>query len=155
MLNWVFGNIIKKKRKRRRSEKRPKGKKPPYEDAKKIAAKGSVEERRNLASHENLEPEILYYFTDDEAPEVRREVANNPGAPLQADLILAKDENDEVRMELARKSANWCLICLVNKINAWLKWHWKFWRSLPKINYPWSEQSSQMNLNIPKMCPKQ
>jgi len=103
MLNWVFGNIIKKKRKRRRSEKRPKGKKPPYEDAKKIAAKGSVEERRNLASHENLEPEILYYFTDDEAPEVRREVANNPGAPLQADLILAKDENDEVRMELARK----------------------------------------------------
>jgi len=103
MLNWVFGNIVKRKRKRRRSEKRPKGNKPPYEEAKIIAEKGSVEERRNLASHENLEPEILYYFTDDEAPEVRREVANNPGTPLQADLILAHDTNDEVRMELARK----------------------------------------------------
>ena len=103
MLNWVFGNIVKRKRKRRRSEKRPKGNKPPYEEAKIIAEKGSVEERRNLASHENLEPEILYYFTDNEAPEVRREVANNPGTPLQADLILAHDTNDEVRMELARK----------------------------------------------------
>jgi uncharacterized protein (DUF2336 family) len=103
MFNWVFGNIIKKKRKRRRSEKRPKGKKPPYEDAKDIAAKGSLEERRNLASHENLDPEVLYYFTYDEAPEVRRKVANSPGGPLQADLILAKDKNDKVRMELTRK----------------------------------------------------
>ena len=78
-------------------------KKPPYEKAKRIAEKGTVEERSELASHEDLEPEILYYFTDDEAPEVRREVANNPGSPLQADLILAHDKNDEVRMELARK----------------------------------------------------
>ena len=103
MLNWVFGNIIKRERKRRRSETRPKGKKPPYEAAKEIAAKGNVEERRNLASYETMEPEILYYFTDDKAPEVRREVANNRGTPLQADLILAHDKNDEVRMELARK----------------------------------------------------
>ncbi|MEQ8194016.1 MAG: DUF2336 domain-containing protein [Rhodospirillales bacterium] len=102
MLNWVFGNIVKRKKKRR-SEKRPKGKKPAYEEAKRIAEKGTVEERRDLATHEDLEPEILYYFTEDEASEVRREVANNPGTPLQADLILARDPSDEVRMELARK----------------------------------------------------
>ncbi|MEX2449794.1 MAG: DUF2336 domain-containing protein [Rhodospirillales bacterium] len=102
MLNWVFGNIGKRKKKRR-SEKRPKGDKPVYEEAKRIAEKGTVEERRDLATHEDLEPEILYYFTGDEASEVRREVANNPGTPLQADLILARDKSDEVRMELARK----------------------------------------------------
>ncbi len=34
---------------------------------------------------------------------MRREVAENPGTPLQADLILAKDEDDEVRCELAKK----------------------------------------------------
>ena len=79
------------------------GTRPPYDKAKEIAQKGSVDERRKLASHEDLEPGLLYYFATDEAPEVRREVADNDGAPLQADVILAKVENGEVRGELARK----------------------------------------------------
>ena len=98
MLNWLFG-----KSKGKRKRKPGIGKKPPYEEARDIAGSGSVEDRRNLAAHEDMEPEILYYLATDKAPEVRREVAENAGTPLQADAILAKDPNDEVRCELARK----------------------------------------------------
>ena len=98
MLSWVFGN------KGREKAKRPGlGPKPPYEASKQIAAKGTVEERKTLAAHEDLEPEILYYFATDKSPVVRRQVARNTGTPLQADLILAKDQNEIVRSELARK----------------------------------------------------
>lgn len=101
MLNWVFGN-------KRKGGKPPrpgkaKGPKPAYEAAREIADKGNIEERRQLAQHHDLEPEILYYFATDEAPEVRREVAENTGTPLQADLILAEDTDEEVRAELATK----------------------------------------------------
>jgi hypothetical protein len=50
-----------------------------------------------------MEPEILYYLTSDKAPEVRREIVENAGTPLQADAILARDPNEDVRCELARK----------------------------------------------------
>ncbi len=98
MLNWVFGNNTKKRRK-----KPGIGKKPPYETAREIASRGTVSERQKLAAHEDLEPEILYYFATDDAPEVRREVAENRGTPLQADIILAIDPDEEVRCELALK----------------------------------------------------
>lgn len=100
MLSWVLG-----KKNKRKTSKRTKddGSRPSYEDAKVIARKGSVDERRQLASHESLEPELLYYFANDKAPEVRREVADNDGTPLQADVILAKDKDEDVRCGLARK----------------------------------------------------
>lgn len=98
MLKWIFG-----KRKGKRKAKPGIGKKPPYNKARDTAAKGSVEERRKLAAHENMEPEILYYLATDKAPEVRREIAENAGTPFQADAILAKDPNEDVRSELARK----------------------------------------------------
>lgn len=98
MLDWVLGRKPRKKRK-----KGPPGKRPPYQKAKEIAAHGKVEERRALASHEDLEPELLYYFASDEAPEVRRQVARNDGTPLQADVVLAGDVDDEVRCEIAHK----------------------------------------------------
>ena len=85
---------------RRKRKDRPK---PDYQEAKRIAAEGDEADRVDLASFEDLEPELLYYFANDEAPTVRREVAKNDGAPIQADLILARDTNDEVRAELARK----------------------------------------------------
>ncbi len=99
MLNWVLG----RKSKRRKGRKRKLGKKPAYEKAKQIAANGSAAKRRELAQHDDLEPEILYYFASDKSKDVRREVAENPGTPLQADLVLAKDEDEEVRCELAEK----------------------------------------------------
>lgn len=93
MLSWVLGNRRKKSNKKR----------PSYEDAKNIAATGSVAERRELATHQMLEPELLYYLAEDDAPEVRKEIARNDGAPLQADQILAHDPIAEVRSELAYK----------------------------------------------------
>ncbi len=97
MLNWVFGN------KKKRRKKPGIGSKPAYEVAREIAGSGSVEERKKLAAHQDLEPEILYFFSTDEEPEVRREVAENVGTPLQADLILSKASDEEVRAELAHK----------------------------------------------------
>lgn len=98
MLDWVFGNRGKRGRGKRGS-RRP----PVYEKAREIAENGSVKERSRLAANESAQPEILYYFATDQAPEVRREVAQNPGTPLQADLLLAKDVDDEVRCGLALK----------------------------------------------------
>ena len=98
MLDWVLG-----KRRREKRKKQPKGKRPTYDQAKVILESGGTSERRDLAMHENMEPEILYYLANDKDPMVRREVADNDGTPLQADLILANDPNDEVRKELAHK----------------------------------------------------
>lgn len=93
MFDWVLGGKGKKKT----------GRRPAYDEAKEIAAKGSVGKRQALAAREDLYPELLYFFAADEAPQVRREVAQNAGTPLQADQILAKDRDVEVRCELARK----------------------------------------------------
>jgi uncharacterized protein (DUF2336 family) len=98
MLDWVLGR--KKGAKKRKAGQK---KKPSYEEAKRVAAKGDAKARAELASHEDLEPEILYFFATDEDASVRRAVAKNDGSPLQADLILAKDIDDSVREELAFK----------------------------------------------------
>ena len=98
MLGWVLG-----KRRRKKRTKKPKGKRPTYDQAKVTLEKGGAAERRDLAMHENIEPEILYYLANDKDPMVRREIADNDGTPLQADIILAKDPDEEVRKELAHK----------------------------------------------------
>ena len=98
MLSWVLG-----KTRRRNRKKKPKGKRPSYEEAKVILENGDVEARSDLAMHEDMEPEILYYLANDKSPMVRREIADNDGTPLQADLLLAEDPDVEVRKELAHK----------------------------------------------------
>lgn len=97
MLDWVLG--------RKKSAKKRKGgkKKPSYEEAKRVAAQGDAKARAELAAHEDLDPEFLYFFATDEDADVRRAVAQNDGTPLQADLILAKDVDTSVREELAFK----------------------------------------------------
>ncbi|HEC14331.1 MAG TPA: DUF2336 domain-containing protein [Rhodospirillales bacterium] len=94
MLNWVLGN---------KSKKKSAGKKPSYEKAKRIAKSGTVKERAELAGRNDLEPELLYYFTKDRSAKVRREVAGNEASPLQADTLLCTDTEETVRMELAHK----------------------------------------------------
>jgi uncharacterized protein (DUF2336 family) len=96
MLNWVFGR-------RTGGKKKKVGKRPTYDKAKDIAAGPDVAARRDLARHEDLEPELLYFLANDDASEVRREVAENQGTPLQADVILATDIDEDVRVELAYK----------------------------------------------------
>ena len=99
VLNWVLGNTGKRKKKPKKGAR----KKPSYDEAKRIAASGSAAARAELASIEDLEPEILYYFATDESAEVRKAVATNEGTPLQADQILALDIDGDVREQLARK----------------------------------------------------
>ncbi|MDG2204816.1 MAG: hypothetical protein P8M79_06155, partial [Alphaproteobacteria bacterium] len=98
MLGWVLG-----KRRRKKRKKKPKGKRPSYDQAKIILENGGVADRLDLAMHEDIEPEILYFLANDKDPLVRREIADNDGTPLQADIILAKDPDEEVRKEVAHK----------------------------------------------------
>ena len=121
MLGWVLGKQRRKKRK-----KKPKGKRPDYDQAKVIVENGDGAERRNLAMQEDIEPEILYFLTNDKDPLVRREIADNDGTPLQADMILAKDPDEEVRKEVAHKLG----------------------RLLPDISFDQQDKLSKMALDI-------
>ena len=76
-----------------------------YEEAKTLAADASPKTRRSLAKRADVQPEILYYLAEDSAAEVRREIAANKATPVQADLILAGDGDDDVRCHVARKIA--------------------------------------------------
>ncbi len=94
MLKWMFGK-----------KQEGKGNKdlPAYEDSRSIAESGDADKRRWLASQEGLQPEFLYLFATDNAKDVRMAVAGNDYTPLQADAILANDDSEDVRVELAAK----------------------------------------------------
>ncbi|WP_417427908.1 DUF2336 domain-containing protein [Kiloniella sp.] len=74
-----------------------------YEDAKEMAESKDSEVRLSLASHKDIQPEILYYLADDDNANVRQAIASNALTPKRADLLLAKDNDSQVRMELAEK----------------------------------------------------
>lgn len=96
MLSWLFGNRVGT----RKNESLP-----SYEESREIAEKGTAKKREWLASQVGLQPEFLYYFATDPEPPVRLAVAGNEDTPLQADAILANDESENVREELAAKIA--------------------------------------------------
>ncbi len=81
---------------------------PPrnYEEAKVMARHPDRRRRVTVASCPDVAPEILYFMVDDPDPEVRRQIAANPGTPRQADGKLANDEEPAVRSALAAKIAN-------------------------------------------------
>jgi uncharacterized protein (DUF2336 family) len=74
-----------------------------YAEQKRLAREGNVAERRELAARPDIKPEILYYLAGDPDPAVRRAIALNGMTPCQADLMLATDEDDGVRTDLAGK----------------------------------------------------
>lgn len=94
MLNWAFGS-------KRDDGTAPPA--PPYDDAKRITESGSDEERAQLASCGDVPPEFLYYFATEGGPHVKAAVAKNQSTPLQADMVLSKDQDDSVREILAGK----------------------------------------------------
>jgi len=79
------------------------GRPQDYEAQKAAIEAGSESARRKLAGREDTKPEILYYLAEDQSPSVRRAVAANATTPRQADLLLTKDADDDVRAEIARK----------------------------------------------------
>ncbi|HLJ21575.1 MAG TPA: DUF2336 domain-containing protein [Stellaceae bacterium] len=80
---------------------------PPldYEASKHLAASPKPADRRVVARHSKARPELLYYLTGDADREVRASVAANESTPVQADLILARDRDERVRIDLAEKIA--------------------------------------------------
>lgn len=76
-----------------------------YEDQKQMASDGDHEARCDLASRGDVRPEILYYLAGDPDPGVRRHIARNEATPRHADLMLAQDDDDRVRSDVAGKIA--------------------------------------------------
>lgn len=81
------------------------GRRFSYEEARELAAHKDSAIRAKLAAHPEVKPEILYFLTEDESPEVRRLVAANPATPPQAHPSLAADSDEQVRACLAAKIA--------------------------------------------------
>jgi len=76
-----------------------------YDEAKALARSDDADQRRELAARGDIEPEILYFLAEDKSADVRRTLALNDAAPRHADLLLARDADDEVRTGLAGKIA--------------------------------------------------
>ncbi len=81
------------------------GKSMTYEKAKELARHEDSQVRLELAGREDIKPEILYYMAEDKDPEVRKIIAANNATPRHADLLLAKDDDQEVRVGMAEKIA--------------------------------------------------
>ncbi len=80
-------------------------KKYSYEEAKTALEKKNNQDKHKLASHKDTKPEILYYLATDNSAAIRRKIAINKNTPHQANDVLVKDKDVEVRQELARKIA--------------------------------------------------
>ncbi len=76
-----------------------------YDETKALARHEDPMVRQSLAVREDIKPEILYYLAEDGNPEVRKAVAQNMAAPRQTDILLAKDNDADVRGDLASKIA--------------------------------------------------
>ena len=76
-----------------------------YQESRELARHSDVAERRRLAARTDVRPEILYYLAEDPSALVRREIAVNEATPAHADVLLARDGDEVVRCELARKIA--------------------------------------------------
>ena len=76
-----------------------------YEEAREMARHANMNIRMELAVRSDVNPEILYFLSEDPAAEVRRLIAGNEVTPAQADLVLAKDTDQDVRGDLAEKIA--------------------------------------------------
>lgn len=78
---------------------------PRYKEARSILERQDTAKKLVLAAAPITQPEILYYLASDSSSGVRRKIAANPSTPYQANHLLARDDNDDVRGELARKIA--------------------------------------------------
>jgi len=77
-----------------------------YKEMQDLASHEDLAIRCQLAERQDLRPEILYFLAEDKEIEVRRRIALNPTTPRQADLLLANDTEETVRLELTEKIAN-------------------------------------------------
>jgi uncharacterized protein (DUF2336 family) len=76
-----------------------------YEESKRLLEDPDPAVRAQLAARADVRPEVLYFLAGDDSADVRRQVAGNRRTPVQADLMLARDEDHEVRSDLVGKVA--------------------------------------------------
>lgn len=76
-----------------------------YDTSKELLQSQLTKDRLKVATSHDAQPEALYFLASDPEPKVRRAVAGNAKTPVHADLILARDSDDEVRAGLAAKIA--------------------------------------------------
>ncbi|MDQ7248189.1 DUF2336 domain-containing protein [Dongia sedimenti] len=74
-----------------------------YEEAKRLAGSAEVAARRDLASRDDIAPEILFFLCRDADVGVRLAVAGNRRTPPEADIELARDADDAVRARVGEK----------------------------------------------------
>lgn len=75
-----------------------------YEREKQMAATGNITQRMRLALSPRTHQEILYYMSENDTdPSVRRAVARNLAAPIQASMAMAGDHDQDVRLALAER----------------------------------------------------
>jgi uncharacterized protein (DUF2336 family) len=79
------------------------GHKITYEQARDLLDHPDVEVRCALARRTDLEPEILFFLARDAEARVRRIIAANTSAPDKASLLLAADDDGDVRSDLAQR----------------------------------------------------
>ncbi len=77
------------------------GQRVTYEQARALLDHPDPAVRLTLAARDDLEPEILYFLARDPDTTVRRALAVNAAAPFKASLLLASDESEDVRHDLA------------------------------------------------------
>lgn len=77
------------------------GQKITYEQARDLLDHPDPDVRASLAARDDVEPEILFFLTRDPDPAVRRAVAINAATPAKANLLLAADNDADVRCDLA------------------------------------------------------
>jgi len=88
-----------------RKKSKPTGEKLSYEAAREALADGEKDTMSALAERDDTRPEMLYYLAEQGEADVRAKVAANNATPLAANELLADDEAEDVRAELARKIA--------------------------------------------------
>ncbi len=76
-----------------------------YEESKRLLDDPDPAVRAQLAGRSDVRPEVLYFLAGDDSADVRRQVASNRRSPAQADFLLARDEDQEVRSDLVGKVA--------------------------------------------------
>ena len=79
------------------------GKGLSYDETKRLANDKDPAVRARLAERQDVRPEIHYYLAEDPTSQVRCKIAANRATPAQADLLLARDSDESVRLLLAQK----------------------------------------------------
>lgn len=74
-----------------------------YDEAKRLAGDPLPKSRAQLATRDDIQPEILYFLASDKEPLVRAAAAANEVTPVQVGLVLARDPDDGVRCSLAER----------------------------------------------------